>query len=180
MENNRNFILAIALSLAVLIGWQFLYMGPAQKARQQAVEAARNAQQTQSAKTEVQAPGDQPSSPSPAVQTPSAPAAAFMSRDAAIAASPRVKIDSPALIGSINLKGGRIDDLVLRDYTVSVDPNSPKVDLLSPSGSPHPYFAFTGWLTNEPGVAVPTESTLWEQRRRRAVDGDIARRASLG
>ena len=163
MENNRNFILAIALSLAVLIGWQFLYMGPAQKARQQAVEAARNAQQTQPAKTEAQAPGDQASSPSPAVQTPSAPAAAFMSREAAIAASPRVKIDSPALIGSINLKGGRIDDLVLRDYTVSVDPNSPKVDLLSPSGSPHPYFAFTGWLTNEPGVAVPTESTLWEQ-----------------
>jgi len=163
MENNRNFILAIALSLAVLIGWQFLYMGPAQKARQQAIEAARNAQQTQSATTEVQAPGGQPSSPSPAVQTPSAPAAAFLSREAAIAASPRVKIDSPALIGSINLKGGRIDDLVLRDYTVSVDPNSPKVDLLSPSGSPHPYFAFTGWLTNEPGVALPTENTLWEQ-----------------
>jgi YidC/Oxa1 family membrane protein insertase len=163
MENNRNFILAIALSLAVLIGWQFLYMGPAQKARQQAIEAARNAQQTQSATTEVQAPGGQPSSPSPAVQTPSAPAAAFLSREAAIAASPRVKIDSPALIGSINLKGGRIDDLVLRDYTVSVDPNSPKVDLLSPSGSPHPYFAFTGWLTNEPGVALPTENTLWQQ-----------------
>jgi YidC/Oxa1 family membrane protein insertase len=52
---------------------------------------------------------------------------------------------------------------VLRDYTVSVDPNSPKVDLLSPSGSPHPYFAFTGWLTNEPGVALPTENTLWQQ-----------------
>ena len=163
MENNRNFILAIALSLAVLIGWQFLYMGPAQKARQQAIEAARNAQQTQPAQTEAQAPGGQPSSPSPAVQTASAPAAAFLSREAAIAASPRVKIDSPALLGSINLKGGRIDDLVLRDYTVSVDPNSPNVDLLSPSGSPHPYFAFTGWLTNEPGVPVPTESTLWEQ-----------------
>ena len=114
-------------------------------------------------KPRPQAPGGQASSPSPAVQTASAPAAAFLSREAAIAASPRVKIDSPALIGSINLKGGRIDDLVLRDYTVSVDPNSPNVDLLSPSGSPHPYFAFTGWLTNEPGVAVPTESTLWEQ-----------------
>ena len=97
------------------------------------------------------------------MQVPSAPAAAYPSREAAIAASPRVKIDSPALIGSINLKGGRIDDLVLRDYTVSVDPNSPKVDLLSPSGSPHPYYAFTGWLTNEPGVAVPTENTVWEQ-----------------
>ena len=163
MENNKNFILAIALSLAVLIGWQFLYMGPAQKARQQALESARNAQQTQSATTETQTPGSQVSSPAPSVQAPSGAASAYMSREAAIASSPRVKIDSPALIGSINLKGGRIDDLVLRDYTVSVDPNSAKVDLLSPSGSPHPYFAFTGWLTNEPGVAVPTDSTLWEQ-----------------
>ena len=163
MENNKNFILAIALSLAVLIGWQFLYMGPAQKARQQAIEAERNAQQTQSAKTEAQTPGSQVSSPSPSVERPSGAGTAYASREAAIAASPRVKIDSPALLGSINLKGGRIDDLVLRDYTVSVDPNSPKVELLSPSGSPHPYFAFTGWLTNEPGVAVPTDSTVWEQ-----------------
>ena len=53
MENNKNFILAIALSLAVLIGWQFLYMGPAQKARQQAIEAAQKAE-TQTAKTETQ------------------------------------------------------------------------------------------------------------------------------
>ncbi len=162
MENNKNFILAIALSLAVLIGWQYLYMGPAQKARQQAIEAARQSQ-TQAAKTEAQAPGGQALSPAPSAEAPSTPAAAFASREAAITASPRVKIDSPALIGSINLKGGRIDDLVLRDYTVSVDPNSAKVTLLSPSGSPHPYFAFTGWLTNEPGIAVPADSTLWEQ-----------------
>ena len=146
MENNKNFILAIALSLAVLIGWQFLYMGPAQKARQQAIEASRNAQQTQSVQTEAQAPGSQVSSPSSSsVEAPTVPTAAFSSREAAIAASPRVKIDSPALIGSINLKGGRIDDLVLRDYTVSVDPDSPKVDLLSPEGSPHPYYVLTGW-----------------------------------
>src|SRR4249920_155296 len=110
MENNRNFILAIALSLAVLIGWQFLYMGPAQKARQQAIEAAQKSE-TQTAKTETQATNGQVSSPSPSVEVPSVPTAAYPSREAAIAASPRVKINSPALIGSINLKGGQIDDL---------------------------------------------------------------------
>jgi YidC/Oxa1 family membrane protein insertase len=161
MENNRNFILAIALSLAVLIGWQFLYMGPAQKARQQAIEAARNAQQTQTAKTEAQSPAREASPPSPAVEAPSVPSVAYPSREVAIAASPRVKIDSPALIGSINLKGGRIDDLVLRDYKVSVEPDSPKVDLFSPEGSPHPYYAFTGWR-KEPGV-TPDENTDWKQ-----------------
>ncbi len=163
MENNRNFILAIALSLAVLIGWQMLYMRPAaERARQQATEAMRNSQ-TQPAGNEVAAPSGPVSSPSPSADIPSVPTAAYSSREAALAASPRVKIDSPALIGSINLKGGRIDDLVLRDYTVSVDPNSPKVVLLSPSGSPEPYFTFTGWYTSQPGVDVPGDKTVWEQ-----------------
>ena len=160
MENNRNFILAIVLSLAVLIGWQLLYMGPAQKARQQAMEAARQSQAAET-KTEAQTPAYQGPAPSPGTQAPSLPGT--VSREAAIAASPRVKIENAGLLGSINLKGGRIDDLVLRDYTVSVEPNSAKVELLSPSGSPHPYFAFTGWLTNDPGVAVPGDSTIWTQ-----------------
>jgi YidC/Oxa1 family membrane protein insertase len=162
MENNKNFILAIALSLAVLVGWQYFYMGPAQKARQQAAEAMRGTQ-SQTAGNEVSAPSGPVSSPLPAAGVPSVPTSAYASRDAAITASPRVKINSPALIGSINLKGGRIDDLVLRDYTVSVDPSSPKVVLLSPSGSPEPYFTFTGWYTNQPGVTVPGDSTVWEQ-----------------
>ncbi len=162
---NRNFILAIALSLAVLIGWQYFYMIPAQKARQQAAaEAMRRAQAQQPAGAETPSQSAPfPGLPAPAPEAQAAAAPAFASRDAAIAATPRVKIDSPALIGSINLKGGRIDDVVLRNYTETVDPNSPKVVLLSPSGSAKPYFAFTGWLTSEPGVAVPTESTVWEQ-----------------
>jgi YidC/Oxa1 family membrane protein insertase len=161
MENNKNFILAIALSLAVLIGWQVLYMRPAaEKARQQqAIEAMRNPQQ--SAPAEVNAPSGvaAPGAAMPGAQS----ATNFSSRDAAIAASPRVKIDSPALIGSINLKGGRIDDVVLRNYTVTVDPNSEKVVLLSPSGSPTPYFTFTGWWTNQPGAVLPGDNTIWEQ-----------------
>jgi YidC/Oxa1 family membrane protein insertase len=162
---NRNFILAVALSLAVLIGWQYFYVGPKMR-QQQAAEALRRAQtQTQTAGTEAQSPtAPAPvSSPSPNAAMPAAPSPAFASRAAAIETTPRVKIDAPALLGSINLKGGRIDDLVLRDYTETVEPNSAKVALFSPSGSPKPFFAFTSWLTNQPGVAMPVESTVWEQ-----------------
>ncbi len=160
MENNKNFILAIALSVAVLVGWQMFYMRPAaERARQQqAIEAQKTAgQPTGVESTAPKAPGD-----TSAVST--APVlAAFETREAAIAATPRVQIDSPALIGSINLKGGRIDDVVLRNYTVTVDPNSPKVVLLSPSGSPTPYYTFTGWLATDPGIAVPGDNTVWQQ-----------------
>jgi YidC/Oxa1 family membrane protein insertase len=168
MENNKNFILAIALSLAVLIGWQVLYMRPAaERARQQqAIEAMRNPQTPPASETSM--PGGPAGAPDAAMPGAS-PAVAFASRDAAIASSPRVKIDSPALLGSINLKGGRIDDVVLRNYTVSVDPNSEKVVLLSPSGSPNPYFTFTGWWTNQPGIVLPGDNTVWEQQGKGAL-----------
>ncbi len=163
MENNKNFILAVALSIAVLVGWQYLYMGPAQKARQQQAAETLSKSQSQPAGTESVTPSAPIVAPTPAGQAAVTPNASFVSRETAIAASPRVKIDGPAVKGSINLKGGRIDDLVLKDYTVTVDPDSPKVVLFSPSGSPDPFFAFTGWYASEPGVAVPGDNTLWEQ-----------------
>ena len=44
MLDNRNFLIAIALSLAVLVGWQFFIAGPQmQKARQQQEIAAEQA-----------------------------------------------------------------------------------------------------------------------------------------
>ena len=57
--------------------------------------------------------------------------------------------------GSIALKGGRIDDVTLADYHETVDPASPEIVLLSPPGSPNPYFAEYGWVAGDAGVPVP-------------------------
>jgi YidC/Oxa1 family membrane protein insertase len=163
MENNRNFIVAIALSLAVLLGWQYFYVKPMtdRARRQQMIEAQLNPPKAVEAGQEA-SPGAPAGAPPPSAQE-SGQATVFASREAALASSARVPIDSPALLGSINLKGGRIDDVVLRDYRDTVDPDSPRVELLSPSGSPHPYFTYTGWWTDQPGVNLPNESTVWEQ-----------------
>ncbi|MGB0085425.1 MAG: membrane protein insertase YidC, partial [Rhodomicrobiaceae bacterium] len=84
-------------------------------------------------------------------------------REAALAASPRVEIDTPSLRGSISLKGARIDDLVLKQFRVTVDPNSDNVTLLSPSGSPSPYYVEQGWTTTGiERVKLPTSDTLWK------------------
>src|SRR5262245_16752634 len=85
-----------------------------------------------------------------------------MTREVALQASPRIEIDTPSLKGSIALKGGSIDDLVFKKYRETVDPDSPNVVLLSPAGSPHPYYTQQGWVA-EPGktVALPTPETLW-------------------
>ena len=73
-----------------------------------------------------------------------------------------MQIVTPSLEGSIALKSGRIDDLVLSKYRETVDPNSPKVTLLSPAGSPDPYFAEFGWVPQSgTQLKVPDRNSLW-------------------
>jgi YidC/Oxa1 family membrane protein insertase len=85
-----------------------------------------------------------------------------LTREAALAASQRVAIETPSLSGSISLKGGRIDDVVLSKYHETVDPKSPNIVLFSPSHSPSPYFAEFVWT---PGISttakLPDSSTEW-------------------
>lgn len=87
-------------------------------------------------------------------------AAAIRDRKMVLAETPRVAIDTPALKGSINLKGARIDDLVLVAYKETVAKNSPPVRLLSPSGAPEAYFAGFGW--RDDGLAPPSPDTVWK------------------
>src|SRR3984893_8062317 len=107
MTDNRNTILAVILSGLVLIGWQYFFNIPQ-------MEKQRAAQQAQSEMMKPAPQAGNTATPSPAPQSGAAPAplanapaqpAAVVSRDTAIAATPRVKIDTPRLIGSISLKG---------------------------------------------------------------------------
>src|SRR4051794_25230074 len=122
MTDNRNTILAVILSGIVLIAWQYFYNVPQmEKQRAQSQIQAELAKPTPQATPGSNAPGSTtpqagtaPSANAPANQP--AAAAQVVNRDAAIAASPRVKIDTPRVIGSIALKGARIDDLSLVQF----------------------------------------------------------------
>jgi YidC/Oxa1 family membrane protein insertase len=79
-----------------------------------------------------------------------------------LSAAPRIAIDTPSLRGSIALKGARIDDLVLKEFRVSVKPDSQNVILMSPEGGPEPYFAEHGWSVGQgAGVKAPVSDTVW-------------------
>jgi len=167
MPDSRNTILAVILSGLVLIGWQYFYNVPQ-------MEKQRAAQQAQS---ELAKPAPQPGGTTPPATTPqtgAAPApapttnqpasAAPVSRDAAIASTPRVKIDTPRLSGSISLKGARIDDLSLLQFRETVDPSSPAIVLYSPSGTAEPYYAEFGWVPAAGStVKLPDRDTMWQQ-----------------
>src|SRR6476661_5459757 len=130
MTDNRNTILAVILSGLVLLGWQYFFNIPQmekQRAAQQAQsEMAKPAPQATPGVTPQPGTAPAPSANAPAPNQP-ASAAAVVSRDAAIASGPRVKIDTPRLSGSISLKGARIDDLSLVQFRETVDPTSPAI-----------------------------------------------------
>jgi YidC/Oxa1 family membrane protein insertase len=158
MTDQKNTLLAIVLSALVLIGWQIFYGMPQMEKQKQAQQ-----QQQQTPVPTV------PTQPAPAPQPGTVPQAPggpgqTMSREAALALSPRVPIETPSLAGSIALKGGRVDDLSLTKYRETVDPKSPAIVLLAPSGSPHPFYAQFGW-TPAAGTSVklPGDDTVWRQ-----------------
>jgi YidC/Oxa1 family membrane protein insertase len=169
MTDNKNTILAIALSALVLIGWQYFVGGPQEKARQEQLQQ-QQAKQTAQPGQPVQAPpqgtpGAAPNAVPPQVPGGNAPApGTSVSRATALAASPRVPIKTDSLEGSISLKGGRIDDIALIKFRETIDPKSPPIFLLSPSGTADPFYAEFGW-TGAPGanVKVPTADTTWTQ-----------------
>ena len=169
MNDHKNTILAIVLSGMVLIAWQyFVGMPQLEKQRQQQQQQQQAQQQTQPGPGPQTAPAPQ-TGPQPQLgpQVPGQPTpapSAQLSRESVLTASPRVAIETPRVKGSISLKGARLDDLSLSQYRVTVDPNSPPVVLLSPSGSPHPFYAEAGWVAAAGATAkLPTADTVWRQ-----------------
>jgi YidC/Oxa1 family membrane protein insertase len=143
VNDNRNLILAIVLSALVLFGWGFL--------SEKFMPA--NPPSTKVENGEVQ-PVPQPQA-SPVPSTP----ARLRDRAAVLGETPRVRIQTPSLQGSINLKGARIDDLVLVRQRQSIAKDSAPVRLLSPGGAPNAYFASFGWSGQ--GVQAPPADAVW-------------------
>ncbi|MDZ4052168.1 MAG: membrane protein insertase YidC, partial [Phenylobacterium sp.] len=148
-NSNRNTIIFVVSAMALLLAYQFLVMGPRTKARE--AELALN---PPAASAQVQAQN--------LTKAPPTAAETLVSRQTAAAASPRVRIETPALSGSVSLRGARLDDLYLKQYRETVAKNAPPVELLRPEGAKHAQFAEFGWAgANVPGL--PTAATIWTQ-----------------
>ena len=149
-DQNKNLILATALSFLVILVWFVLFPPP-----------------------EPQAPTD-----SPVSEAQSVPGAAPLSGTGGTAATPldgtsttaldgadapRVDIETPHLKGSLSLQGGRIDELSLKTYRVSLAEDAPIVQLFKPETQPEAYYALYGWSQGGALTVddVPTPTTVW-------------------
>jgi YidC/Oxa1 family membrane protein insertase len=150
-NESRNTIAFFVIAIILLFGYQMFVLEPQAKAKRAELKAKAAAEKSVTPQGKVVVPTAR---------------AGNLSRAAAIAESPRVSIQTrghdgkPVLAGSINLTGGRIDDLALQQYGQTVEKTSPRVDLLRPEGTANAFFAEFGWLgANVPGL--PDEKTAW-------------------
>ena len=149
--DQKRLVLAIAISLAILLGFQFLvapYLPhPAPPPH-------------------PVASGPASVSPNPATGTTGAPGgvqpAPEREANQVPANVPRVPINARKLSGSISLLGARLDDVTLNDYRETVEPDSPHVQLLEPRSKPQPYYVQYGWAAPTGAtVVLPNDDTVW-------------------
>jgi YidC/Oxa1 family membrane protein insertase len=145
VNDNKNIILAVVLSMIVLLGWSWL--------------SERYFPTANPPATKIEDGRSVPTPQPQASAVPNAPGA-MRERAAVLRESPRVAIRTPRLAGSINLKGARIDDLVLTQERETIAADSPPVRLFSPTGAGGAYYAGFGWAGQ--GVALPGPDTVWQ------------------
>lgn len=150
MSENRNLFLAIALSVAVMTGYSYFFEAPRQEAKkaQAAIAKVQEAAQPAASVADVGAPE--------AIKVEEA-----VDRTATINMAERIQIKTPRLQGSLNLTGGRLDDLLLVEYHETTDNTSPNVVLMSPEKAKGAYFADFGWFSTDKTVQLPNANTVW-------------------
>lgn len=149
MNEHRNLILAIVISLVILFGFQWVFPSK---------QTPAPAPEQQSASSEVPpVPGSDAVAPGAGAK----PVAPVATRNDALQASRRIPVRTAKVQGSISLTGARLDDLTLNEFRETTDPKSPAIVLLSPAGSPAPYYAEFGWVPADTSVKTPDLDTVW-------------------
>ena len=156
---NRNLIMAVALSMIVLLGWQIFVIQPEmeKEAAEQERIAAEMAQSAATANDSGQ-PSASAASVTPSIINNTAPAKAADT-------AKRIVIDAPLVRGSFSVRGARLDDVILTGYNETLDENSENIHFLKKTSSDTPFFAEFGWSSSDSGQTMPSADSLWSADR---------------
>ncbi len=148
MNDQRNVLVAVVVSVCILLAYQFFYLSNQPEPQPTPVATTTD--------TAPAAPKDLTVGSSAV-----APVGMVQDRNLVLNSTKRVRIQTPSLTGSIALTGARLDDVVLTKYKVTQEPDSENVTLLTPTGAAKPYFAEYGWSVSDTSVKVPNAQTVW-------------------
>jgi YidC/Oxa1 family membrane protein insertase len=147
MNEQKKLILAVIIAVLILLGFNYFYERPKHEALLQRTAIERQTETLKPGIADIKLPD---------LAKPILPV------EEALKTSVRLKIKTDRLKGSLNLKGCRLDDLMLLDYHETTDSSSAPITLLSPEGAKGAYFADFGWLSTESGIKLPDSETVWK------------------
>lgn len=136
-QDQRNFIIAMALMIVFVFAYQFFVLEPQAKRANEAREAA---QAEAGLETPVEA-----ATPEPLEEV-------IKSVDEALVETARVGFDANRVDGSINLSGAVIDDLNLKDHYRTVARDE-ELRLLRPANAPSGYTVGWNWFDGRDAIA---------------------------
>ncbi len=151
-DETRGLYLAIILSMVVIFitNWMFPAAEPQVQADVDIPQTALNMPENETTKSENEVKEEK----------------TLLSTAQAVAQDRRINIVNQDIRGSLRLKGARFDELYLRKYRTEIDPQSPAVELLSPSQTANPYYAEFGWLSSDKSIKLPDNNTVWTAKSR--------------
>lgn len=157
MQENRNTLIAITLSILVLVIWTFFYEKPRIEAYEKQ-EISKREKEVKLQKTKLA------KSKAKTISVNNNKNQKLLKRDDAIKVNQfnRININNVNLKGSILLEGAIFDDLELTKYQETIDQNSNNVKLLSPKESEQHFFIDFGFLSSNSKLDLPNSKTLWK------------------
>ena len=156
---NRNLIMAVALSMIVLLGWQMLVIQP--EMEREAAEQKQIATEMANSSIGAQVTG-QPVV-SAVTGTPTVGEGAVTPKS--VETAKRIAIEAPLVRGSFSLRGARLDDVILTGYKESLDGDSDNIHFLQKTSSDMPFFVEFGWSSSDANQLMPTADSTWSADR---------------
>ena len=151
----RNLILAIVLSVGVLLLWTVFIEAPRQQINQ-SIELSQQESIGEIAELETEKLNQIEEDLGIKKQS-------FETLENSLQSSVRINIDTQSLEGSINLKGLKIDDIILKKYQETLDENSSNIRVLSPLSTENGYEVSFGWLKDKnANFETPTSESEWK------------------
>ena len=147
---NKNVFIAIALSMTVLLFWQYAFVDTTKDINKKNViknEKIKNKKIVDD------------NSITPNINQTNE--IISLSRSDSIKNSQRVRIENKNIIGSISLKGAIIDDLSFKNYKKDIAKDE-IINLLNPRDTTNGYFIETGWTSVGNKIDVPSTNSIWK------------------
>ena len=151
MDNQKNLLIAVVLSVVILVGFDFFFKPEKKKFQENSIEQTQMNQRVDSDED------DNLPSINPEVENKAKKDNKLLEE--------RITFNSKRLSGTINLIGATMDDLSLKDYFETINKEN-KIKILNPVSSLSPYFLRIGWASPDKSIKLPNKDSKWKSLKK--------------